>query len=118
VVRVDGILEDFPADEDVQVRTLHGIGDGRGALLVRSADGVTLAVGDLLASLDRRRPLALLRAALLRREDVFLVRNRSALRDDLLRHAARPELVRLIEGARVVQRPEAAKTLELAAARL
>jgi hypothetical protein len=118
-MRVDGIFEDFPTDDDVSIRTLHGIGDARGTLRVRSADGVTVVVGDVLAALARRGPLAMLRAALLGARAMFRVRNGAALARDLRGHAEDPDLARLVEGARVVVgRAEAARQLEGATALL
>lgn len=48
VVAVDGLLADFPADPQLSFRPLRGIRDKEGAMLVRSADGVTVVLNDAL----------------------------------------------------------------------
>jgi hypothetical protein len=48
VVEVGGVYADFPADPDVTLRELEGVGSAEGVLLVRSQDGVTLVFNDLI----------------------------------------------------------------------
>jgi hypothetical protein len=48
VVPLDGLLQDFPNQPDVQFRAVAGIKDKEGAMLVRSNDGVTVVVSDIL----------------------------------------------------------------------
>ncbi|MDF2693442.1 MAG: hypothetical protein K0S65_1825, partial [Labilithrix sp.] len=126
MVRVDGIYEDFPADDHVQLEMLHGVGDAEGAMLVRSKDGVTVVLNDAVFNMDRKRdPLGFLFTTLLgsapgprvsRLVKLFYVKNRKALREDLERFAEHPDLVRLVVAhEKVAKGPDAAKALKQAA---
>jgi hypothetical protein len=55
VVPVDGTYEDFPTDEVTRVETLAGMGEGEGALIVRSNDGVTVVLNDAVMNMDTKR---------------------------------------------------------------
>jgi hypothetical protein len=135
VVDVDGIYEDFPADSDVQLEMLHGVGDEDGALVVSSNDGVTIALDDALFDVARKRdPLGFLFTTLLDVErgpkgrisrllKLFFVKDRKALREDLERLAEHPELVRLVvarvrRGEKLAKGDAAAAVLKQAAAGL
>ncbi len=48
VVAVDGTYADFPADTDVELMGLDGLGGKEGAMVVRSKSGVTVCVTDSL----------------------------------------------------------------------
>ena len=48
VVPLDGSLEDFPSDPQLSFRAIAGIKDKEGAMLVRSSDGTTVVLNDLL----------------------------------------------------------------------
>jgi hypothetical protein len=105
VIPLDGILEDFPPDHAIRFEPLQGIGDIEGALVVRSADGLTVVLNDVVFNMDRKRDvLGFLVTTLLgsapgpRVSRLFraLVKDRSALRRDLERLAALPGLTRLI----------------------
>ncbi len=138
VVEVEGIYEDVPPNEDVYVEALHGLADAA-AMVVRSVDGVSLvldgvfdpvadrarAASGYLASLLGSMPLlspnsrvrvSRLRSALARFAKFSFVKNKRALREDLERYAADPELVRLVvTHANVVRGGDAARVLREAA---
>jgi hypothetical protein len=48
VVSLDGLLQDFPNQGSVELRAVAGIKDKEGVMLVRSSDGVTIVVSDIL----------------------------------------------------------------------
>lgn len=106
VVPVDGAYEDFPSDDEVRLEMLHGVKDGEGAMLVRSQDGVTVVLNDAMHNMDKKRDLlgriftTLMGSApgprISRMAKLFYIDDQPALRRDLLRYAAMPELVRLI----------------------
>lgn len=105
-VPVDGTYEDFPNDDVVRLETLHGVREGEGAMIVRSSDGVTVVLNDAVMNMDRKRdPLGFLFTTLAgsapgprvsRLAKLLYVTDKPALRTDLERYAAMPDLVRLI----------------------
>lgn len=105
-VPVDGIYEDFPTDEDVRLEMLRGVDDAEGAMIVHSEDGVTLVLNDAVFNMDRKRdPLGFIITTLFgsapgprvsRLVKLLFVKDKRALREDLERLAADPELVRLV----------------------
>ena len=126
MVAVDGIYEDFPIDEDIQLEMLRGVGDAEGAMVVRSKDGVTLVLNDCMFNMDRKRdPLGFLFTTLLgsapgprvsRLVKLLFVKNKRALRENFERFAEHPDLVRLVVAhEKVVRGPEAANALKKAA---
>ncbi|HZL18275.1 MAG TPA: hypothetical protein VFG23_11065, partial [Polyangia bacterium] len=125
VIPLDGTLEDFPKDHAIRFEALQGIGDVEAALVVRSADGITLVLGDVVFNMDRKRdPLGFLFTTLMgsapgpRISRLFktLVKDRAALRRDLERLAALPGLTRLIVAHEKLARgAEAAAALRTAA---
>jgi hypothetical protein len=127
VVAVDGVYEDFPADEAVRLHTLPGTGEREGAMLVRGSDGVSVILNDVVMNMDRKRDvLGFLFTTLMgsapgprvsRLAKLALVKDRSALRAELERLAALPDLARLIVShEKVVNgRAEASQALRLAA---
>lgn len=106
MVAVDGGLDDFPPDATVRFEPLHGIGDAEAAMLVRSADGTTLVLTDVMFNMDRKRDvLGFLFTTLLgsapgprvsRLAKLLLVKDKQALRRDFERYAELPDLQRLI----------------------
>lgn len=130
VIRVDGTYEDVPKDDVVQAFTLPGTGEREGALLVRSDDGVTLVLNDVVMNMDRRKDvLGYLFTTLLgsapgprvsRLSKLAIVKDRAALKAELLRLAALPDLARLVVSHDKVTsgRSEARSALEQAAAYL
>jgi hypothetical protein len=122
VIPLDGTLEDFPKDHAIRFEPIAGIGDTEGAMLVRSADGITIVLGDVVFNMDRKRDLLgfLFTTALgsapgprvSRLAKALMVKDGAALRADLERLAATPGLVRLIVAhEKVAQGAEASATL-------
>ena len=52
---MDGTYEDFPGDDAVRLETLHGVKEAEGALLVRSEDGTTVVLNDVVFNMDRKK---------------------------------------------------------------
>ena len=126
VVKLDGVYEDFPADDDVRFEMLHGVADAEGAMIVRSTDGITIVLNDAVFNMDRKKdPLGFLFTTLLgsapgprisRLAKLLLVKDKKALREDLERFAEHPDLVRLIVAhEKVAKGPDAANALRKAA---
>jgi hypothetical protein len=124
--RVDGAYEDFPSEQGVELKTLHGVAEGEGAMLVRSADGLTVVLNDAVFNMDRKRDiLGFLLTTLMgsapgprvtRLAKMVLVKDQAALREDLLRLAELPQVQRLIVAhEKVAQGPEARSALQRAA---
>lgn len=121
-VAVDGVLEDFPADDTVRFEPLAGVGDAEATMLVRSADGVTVVLTDAMFNMDRKRDvLGFLFTTLMgsapgprvsRLAKLLLVKDRKALRRDLERYAAIPDLVRVVVAhEKIASGPEARAAL-------
>lgn len=124
--QVDGGYEDFPSNEEVRLQTLHGVNDGEGVMLVRSGDGLTVVLNDAVMNMDRKRDLlgfvftTLMGSApgprVSRFAKLMFVKDQGALRKDLLRFAALPDVKRLIVAhEKVAEGPEARNALERAA---
>ncbi len=106
VIHVDGGYEDVPKDDAVQALTLPGTAEREGALLVRGSDGVTVILNDVVMNMDRRKDvLGFLFTTLLgsapgprvsRLSKLAIVKDRGALKAELLRLAALPDLARLV----------------------
>jgi hypothetical protein len=106
MVPVDGALEDFPADDTVRFEPLHGVADAEGAMLVRSSDGTTLVLTDVMFNMDRKDDvLGFLFTTILgsapgprvsRLAKWLLVKDAAAVRSDLERWAELPDLQRLV----------------------
>ncbi len=128
-VAVDGTYEDYLPDDAVRLEPLRGVGDLEGLMVVRSADGVTLVFNDIVFNMDRKKDLFgyLITTAfgsapgprISRLSKLTLVKDRAALKDDLLRLAATPGLVRAIPAhEKVAAGAEAAEMLRKATAYL
>jgi hypothetical protein len=127
VVPVAGKYEDFPADEFVQLRSVPGTGGREGAMFVRSAEGLSVVLNDVVMNMDRKRDLlgylftTLLGSApgprVSRLSKLVLVTDRAALRAELERLAALPDLAHLIVSHEKIAhgRVEAATALKRAA---
>jgi hypothetical protein len=106
VITVDGTYEDFPADEAVRFEMLHGIADTEGAMIVRSEDGDSVVLNDVMFNMDRKRdPLGFFFTTLLgsapgprvsRLAKLLYVKDKKALRQDFSRYAELPSLTRVI----------------------
>jgi hypothetical protein len=125
-VHVDGVYEDFPADDAVRFETLRGVKDQEGAMIVTSPDGVTVVLNDVVMNMDRKRdPLGFLFTTLLgsapgprvsRLVKLLFVDGQKALRADLERLAETKDLVRLmVAHENVAKGPDAAAALRKAA---
>ena len=106
-VAVHGTYEDFPADDAVRLEMLHGVKDVEGAMIVRSADGVSVVLNDAVFNISEKPndPLGWLLLTLFgsapgprvsRLFKLVGVKDGAALRSDLERFAALPDLKRLI----------------------
>jgi hypothetical protein len=126
VVPVDGSYLDFPDVPNLELRSLPGVAEAEGALLVRSGDGRSVILNDIVFNMDRPRDLAgLVITSLLgsapgprvtRLAKVALIKDRAALKAELLGLAALPDLQRLIVAhEKVAHGPDARQALELAA---
>jgi len=106
VVTVDGVYEDFPADETVRFETLHGLGETEGALVVKSHDGVSVVLNDCMFNMDRKRDvLGFLFTTVFgsapgprvsRLAKMVFIKDKRALRADFERLADLPGLTRVI----------------------
>ena len=129
VVAVEGAYADVPPDPAFSLELLAGTAQAEGALLVHSNDGTSVVLNEVVFDLEPPKS-AFARAALKfagfgpgpRVTPVVkleMVKDRAALREQLLRLAALPELVRLIVShSRMSSGPEAALALRAAAASL
>ena len=126
VVPVDLTYAEFPDEASVRFETLHGIGDTEGAMIVRSPDGVTVVLNDAVFNMDRKRdPLGFFFTTILgsapgprvsRLAKLVFIKDKRALRSDLERLAATPDLQRLVVAHEKVERgPSAAEALRKAA---
>jgi hypothetical protein len=127
VVPVDGKYEDFPSDEAVELRSVPGTGGREGAMFVRSAEGLSVVLNDVVMNMDRKRDvLGFLFTSLLgsapgprvsRLSKLVLVTDKVALRAELERLAGLPDLAHLIVSHEKVARgrAEAAAALRRAA---
>jgi len=129
VVNVDGTFAEAPLDDSASLELLAGTGEAEAALLVRSTDGVSVVLTEVIFDLEPPKS-ALLRAALrlagfgpgpvvtpvVRFE---LVNDKAQLAAHLERLADIPGLTRLIVAhSRMSVGPDAADALRQAAARL
>lgn len=106
VVPVDLTYEEFPADSTLRFEPLHGVGDTEGAMIVRSDDGISVVLNDAVFNMDRKRdPLGFFFTTVLgsapgprvsRLAKLVFIKDKKALRADLERLAAIPDLQRLI----------------------
>jgi hypothetical protein len=129
VVHVDGTYADVPADPALTLELLDGTGQAEGALLVRSSDGTSVVLTEVVFDLEPPKS-ALGRAAVQLvglgpgpRVTPFvkfeMVKDRAALAAHLRRLARIPDLVRVIVGhSRMSSGSAAAETLQKAAASL
>ena len=106
VVPVDGTYEEFPAFKTLQLELLAGVGDTEGVLLVRSSDGTTVVLNDVMFNMDRKKdPLGFFFTTVLgsapgprvsRLAKLVLIKDKAKLRAEFERFAAIPDLVRVI----------------------
>src|SRR5690606_2731446 len=106
VVPVDGSYEDFPEFPSLRLETLTGVGEKEGVLLVRSSDGTSVVLNDVMFNMDRKKdPLGFFFTTLLgsapgprvsRLAKLVFVKDKAALRAEFERLAAIDDLVRVI----------------------
>jgi hypothetical protein len=125
VVKVDGSYEDFPAREDVRLFTLPGVSEREGGMLVRSKDGVSVVLNDIVFNMDKKTDLlgylftTVMGSApgprVSRLAKLALVKDRGALKRELASLAGQPNLVRLIVShEKVASGPDAQQALQAA----
>lgn len=126
VVTVDGTYLDYRDDGVVRFEVLAGVDEIEGAMLVRSSDGLTVVLNDVVMNMDTKKDLlgylftTVLGSApgprVSRLSRLLLVKSQPALREHLERLAALPDLVRLIVShEKVAHGAEAAAALREAA---
>jgi hypothetical protein len=126
VIEVAGGYEHFPGDDAVQLAALPGLNDAEGVMLVRSSDGLTVVLNDAVFNMDTKQDfMGRLMTTLLgsapgprvsRLAKLALIKDKRALRAELERFAALPELVRVIVAhEKVASGPEASSALRQAA---
>jgi hypothetical protein len=126
VVSVDGTYETFEGDDAVRFETLKGVKEAEGAMIVRSTDGTTVVLNDAVFNMDKKPGfidnmfLTVMGSApgprVSRIAKLMLIKDKKALREDLLRFAALPDLTRLIVShEKVASGPDAAEALRQAA---
>jgi hypothetical protein len=103
---VDGTYEDYADDGVVRFETLDGVDASEGALLVRSDDGVTVVLNDVVMNMDKKKDIlgyvftTLLGSApgprVSRLARLVYVKDQPALRRHLERLAETPGLQRLV----------------------
>lgn len=126
VASVSGTYDDYQNDGNIRFETLAGVADAEGAMLVRSSDGVTVVLNDVVMNMDKKQDLLgyLFTTAMgsapgprvSRLVRLLFVKDQPALRRHLERLAETPQLQRLIVAhEKVAHGPEAAKALREAA---
>jgi hypothetical protein len=105
-VLVDLTYDAFKGDESVHFEALGGVKDAEGVMIVKSNDGVTVVLNDAVFNMDKKKDFmgnlvtTLLGSApgprVSRLGKLLLVKDKKALRADLEKYAALPELTRLI----------------------
>ena len=126
VLPVNGAYLDFPDVPSLELRSLPGISETEGALIVSSQDGRTIILNDVVFNMDRPKDaLGLLITAafgsapgprISRLAKLTFVKDRHALKAELKSLAALPNLQRLIVAHdKVAHGPEAKRALETAA---
>ena len=125
LVAVDGSYEDFPATDGVRLETLQGVNNVEGAMIVESADGVSVVLNDVVFNMDKKRDLlgylftTLLGSApgprISRLAKLALIKNKPALKQDLSRLADLQNMQRLIVShEKVASGPAAREALQRA----
>jgi hypothetical protein len=106
VVTVDGTYEEFPSEPTVRFEMLQGVAEMEGAMIVKSSDGTTVVLNDVMFNMDRKRdPLGFFFTTLLgsapgprvsRLAKLLYVKDKPALRNEFARYAEIPDLTRVI----------------------
>jgi VCBS repeat-containing protein len=106
LVAVDGTYDDLPANDTVTLQTLAGTKRLEGAMVVRSADGVTVVFNDIVFNMDKKTDFlgwaftTVMGSApgprMSRLAKLLLVGDKAVLRGELQGLADLPGLTRLI----------------------
>jgi len=106
VIAVDGTFDDYADDGVIRFEMLDGVAASEGAMIVRSADGVSIVLNDVVMNMDKKRDLVgylfttVMGSApgprVSRLARMVLVKDQAALRRHLERLATTPNLQRLI----------------------
>jgi hypothetical protein len=126
VITVDGTYDDYADDGAVRFEHLDGVANSEGAMIVRSADGVSVVLNDVVMNMDKKKDLlgyfftTVLGSApgprVSRLARMVYVKDQPALRRHLERLATTPDLQRLIVShEKVASGPDAAAALREAA---
>ncbi|RYZ02715.1 MAG: hypothetical protein EOO73_30605 [Myxococcales bacterium] len=118
VVAVDGTYLDYADDGVVRFEVLEGVAEAEGAMIVRSRDGQSVVLNDVVMNMDKKKDLlgyfftTVLGSApgprVSRLSRLVYVKDQPALRAHLERLAALPGLARLIVSHEKVAHGEAA----------
>ena len=127
-VDVQGVCEDYPSDGRVSYTTLEGTGSGEGVLTVTSDEEVTLVLNDVIFNMPhvpgikgfvlRHLTASTGGPRVSRVGKLFLIKNKAALREHLLRLADIPRLSRIIVSHHEIIADNPAETLRRVAATL
>ena len=126
VVPVDGTYEDFPNMQSLKTERLQGVADMEGVLFVHSSEGTTVVMNDAMFNMDRKKDIlgffftTLLGSApgprVSRLAKLLYIKDKPALRRELERFAAIPDLIRVIVAhEKVASGPDAKSALLKAA---
>ncbi|MEM7447911.1 MAG: hypothetical protein AAF355_06695 [Myxococcota bacterium] len=128
VLPVDLTYAEFPHDRSTVLREVEGIGEVEGVMIVRSHDGVTLVFNDLIFNAPHGKGLAgfVFRYVtdstggpkISRLARWLLMKDRSALKRDLMALAATEDLKRIVVSHHRMISEDAAATLRGVASRL
>jgi hypothetical protein len=129
VVAVDGTYDDYADDGVIRFETLAGVAAAEGAMIVRSGDGISLVLNDIVMNMDTKKDvLGFLFTTLLgsapgprvsRLARWVYVKDQGALRSHFERLADIPQLARLIVShEKVAHGAEASAALRQAASYL
>lgn len=128
VARVHGSYRDFPSDPLISFEDVAGVGQAEGVMLVRSKDGLTVVFNDLLFNMPHGSGLAgfVFRhltsstggPRISRIFRWFVMKDRAALRANLERLAALPDLKRIVVSHHRTITDDPAQTLRSVAATL
>ena len=98
--------EQYPADADVELSHIPGLGEAEGAMVVHSSDGATLVLNDIIFNMPHQAgPIGWLMRHVTRSTGeplisrigrLLLVKDPHELRNWLLEQAERPDLRRLV----------------------
>lgn len=107
VVAVNATYDEIAGDDTVQIEYVDGVKEMEGVMRVRSDDGMTLVFNDLVFNVEHQSGFQglVLRAMgssggpkVTRLARMFLIKDKAAVRADLVRLADTPDLVRIVPG--------------------